>query len=268
MAGIQQFNQKTVFTNPKLPKDTLSSEQFNTLIEVVGEGEIEGSATASKAGLTQGTDAYNNAFKKDIFLNGTQLLLTTANNANPAKRDLNFEDVGFEPRFGTSDQKFIKGIKNIETETSVGVVVVQDTPVTRAISNTSVDAVRVTISFPNIQKVKDNGEIVGATAKVKIQIIQNNGTTTTPINDTIKGRSASAYFRDYQFNVPDNASFPINIRVSRVNKDTTSPNFSAFSWSSMTEIIFKKNSYPNTAHLALRFSAESFPRIPTRSFRL
>ena len=238
MAGIQQFNQKTVFTNPKLPKDTLSSEQFNTLIEVVGEGEIEGSATASKAGLTQGTDAYNNAFKKDIFLNGTQLLLTTANNSNPAKRDLNFEDVGFEPRFGTADQTFIKGIKNIETETSVGVVVVKDTPITRAISNTSVDAVRVTISFPNIQKIKDNGEIVGATAKVKIQIIQNNGTTTTPINDTIKGRSASAYFRDYQFNVPDNASFPINIRVSRVNKDTTSPNFSAFSWSSMTEIIF------------------------------
>ena len=268
MAGIQQFNQKTVFTNPKLPKDTLSSEQFNTLIEVVGEGEIEGSATASKAGLTKGTTAYNNAFKKDIFLNGTQLLLTSANNSNPAKKDLNFEDVGFEPRFGTSDQKFIKGIKNIETETSVGVVVVQDTPVTRAISNTSVDAVRVTISFPNIQKVKDNGEIVGATAKVKIQIIQNNGTTTTPINDTIKGRSASAYFRDYQFNIPDNASFPINIRVSRVNKDTTSPNFSAFSWSSMTEIIFKKNRYPNTAHLALRFSAESFPRIPTRSFRL
>ena len=113
MAGIQQFNQKTVFTNPKLPKDTLSSEQFNTLIEVVGEGEIEGSATASKAGLTKGTTEYNNAFKKDIFLNGTQLLLTTANNSNPAKRDLNFEDVGFEPRFGTSDQKFIKGIKNI-----------------------------------------------------------------------------------------------------------------------------------------------------------
>ena len=90
MAGIQQFNQKTVFTNPKLPKDTLSSEQFNTLIEVVGEGEIEGSATASKAGLTKGTTAYNNAFNKDIFLNGTQLLFTSANNSSPAKKDLNF----------------------------------------------------------------------------------------------------------------------------------------------------------------------------------
>ena len=80
MAGIQEFSQDTVFTNPELPTDTLSSKQFNTLVEVVGEGEIEGSATASKAGLTQGTTAYNNAFKKDIFLNGTQLLLTSADN--------------------------------------------------------------------------------------------------------------------------------------------------------------------------------------------
>ena len=268
MAGIQEFSQNTVLTGPSLPKDTLSSQQFNTLVEVVGEGEIEGSATASKAGLTKGTTAYNNAFQKDIFLNGTQLLQTSASNTSPAQGNFNFQDVGFEPRFGTSDQTFISGISNIETESSVGVPVTFGNPITRAVSNTSVDAVRVTISFPSIQKVQDNGEIAGATAKVLVQIIQNNGTTTTPINDTIRGRSTNAYFRDYLVNIPSNAVFPINIRVTRSNEDTVSPEFTEFSWSSMTEIIFKKNAYPNTAHLALRFSAESFPRIPKRSFRL
>ena len=268
MAGIQEFSQQTVFTNPELPTDTLSSKQFNTLVEVVGEGEIEGSATASKAGLTKGTTAYNNAFKKDIFLNGTQLLLSSASNSSPVDGDFNFKDVGFEPRFGTSNQTFINGIANIETETSVGVSVTFGNPITRAVSNTSVNAVRVTVSFPNIQKVEDNGEITGASAGVKIEIIQNNGTTTTPINDTVKGRSTSAYFRDYLINLPTNTSFPINVRVSRTTEDTTSPEFTAFSWSSMTEVIFKQNAYPDTAHLALRFSAESFPRIPKRSFRL
>ena len=268
MAGIQEFSQQTVFTNPELPTDTLSSKQFNTLVEVVGEGEIEGSATASKAGLTKGTTAYNNAFKKDIFLNGTQLLLSSASNSSPVDGDFNFKDVGFEPRFGTSNQTFINGIANIETETSVGVSVTFGNPITRAVSNTSVNAVRVTVSFPNIQKVEDNGEITGASAGVKIEIIQNNGTTTTPINDTVKGRSTSAYFRDYLINLPTNTSFPINVRVSRTTEDTTSPEFTAFSWSSMTEVIFKQNAYPATAHLALRFSAESFPRIPKRSFRL
>ena len=268
MAGIQEFSQQTVFTNPELPTDTLSSKQFNTLVEVVGEGEIEGSATASKAGLTKGTTAYNNAFKKDIFLNGTQLLLTSASNTSPDKGEFNFKDVGFEPRFGTSDQTFINGIANIETETSVGVAVTYGNPITRAVSNTSVNAVRVTVSFANIQKVEDNGEITGASAGVKVEIIQNNGTTTTPIDDTVTGRSTSAYYRDYLINLPTNTSFPINVRVSRTTADTTSPEFTAFSWSSMTEVIFKQNAYPDTAHLALRFSAESFPRIPKRSFRL
>ena len=53
---------------PDLPKDALSSKQFNTIVELLGEGEIEGSATASKAGITDKTStAYFNAFKKDIF---------------------------------------------------------------------------------------------------------------------------------------------------------------------------------------------------------
>jgi len=268
MAGIQEFSQQTVFTNPELPADTLSSKQFNTLVEVVGEGEIEGSATASKAGLTKGTTAYNNAFKKDIFLNGTQLLQTSASNTAPNDGDFNFRDVGFEPRFGTSDQTFINGISNVETESSVGVAVTNGNPITRAVSNTSVNAVRVTVAFNSIQKVEDNGEITGASAGVQIQIIQNNGTTTTPISDTVTGRSTSAYFRDYLINLPSNTSFPINVRVSRTTEDDTSPVFSAFSWSSMTEVIFEQNAYPDTAHLALRFSAESFPRIPKRSFRL
>ena len=195
-------------------------------------------------------------------------MLSSASNSSPVDGDFNFKDVGFEPRFGTSNQTFINGIANIETETSVGVSVTFGNPITRAVSNTSVNAVRVTVSFPNIQKVEDNGEITGASAGVKIEIIQNNGTTTTPINDTVKGRSTSAYFRDYLINLPTNTSFPINVRVSRTTEDTTSPEFTAFSWSSMTEVIFKQNAYPDTAHLALRFSAESFPRIPKRSFRL
>ena len=81
----------------------------------------------------------NNAFKKDIFLNGTQLLLTSASNTSPTEGEFNFKDVGFEPRFGTSNQTFINGIANIETETSVGVAVTFGNPITRAVSNNSVN---------------------------------------------------------------------------------------------------------------------------------
>ena len=39
--AIQEFDQSTTFNNPDLPSGALSSKQFNTIVEVVGEGELE-----------------------------------------------------------------------------------------------------------------------------------------------------------------------------------------------------------------------------------
>ena len=48
--------------------DKLKSIDFGTIVDVLGEGQIEGSATASKAGITDKTStAYKNAFLKDLF---------------------------------------------------------------------------------------------------------------------------------------------------------------------------------------------------------
>ena len=55
---------------PTRPPDTLHSKQFATFLDLISEGEIEGSATASKEGLTdRTTTAYTNAYLKDVFLN-------------------------------------------------------------------------------------------------------------------------------------------------------------------------------------------------------
>ena len=59
---------------PTRTPDTLHSRQFATFLDLISEGEIEGFASASKEGLTQGTTAYNNAALKDVFLNDTPVL--------------------------------------------------------------------------------------------------------------------------------------------------------------------------------------------------
>ena len=69
--SIKEFDQSTTFSNPDLPSGALSSKQFNTIVELLSEGEIEGFATASKEGRTKGTDAYRNASLKDVFLDDT-----------------------------------------------------------------------------------------------------------------------------------------------------------------------------------------------------
>lgn len=254
-------------TNPELPDDVLASKQFQTLVELLGEGEIEGFPSA--AGLTQGTTAYNNAALKDVFLNGTQVLQSSASNTSPADTDFNFQNVSFEPRFGTSNQTAIQGISEIETENAVGVAVTKASPVSRSITNTSINAVRVTLGFPSLQKFEDDGDINGAEVAINIQTIENDGTTTTVITDTVKGRTASTYFRDYKINFASGTSFPVTIRVNRTTDDSTETTLQNSSiWSSFTEIINEQRAYANSAHIAIRFDAETFPSIPSRMYKV
>ena len=248
-----------------LPKDVLASKQFQTLVELLGEGEIEGFPSATGS---QGSAEYNQSALKDVFLNGTQVLQQSAG-TSPTETDFNFKNITFEPRFGTSDQTAIQGISEIETENAVGVVVTQDTPVSRSITNTLINAVRVTIGFPQLQKFEDNGDINGSEVALTIQTIENDGTTTEVINDTVKGRTASTYFRDYKINLKSSTSFPVTIRVNRTTADSTeSTHVNAFQWSSFTEIINEQKAYANSAHIALRFDAETFPTQPRRMYRI
>ena len=263
--NISDFKDLFGIPNPDLPKDALQSKQFQTLIELLGSGEIEGfpSATGSK-----GSTEYNTSALKDVFLNGTQVLQQAAG-TSPSDEDFNFQNITFEPRFGTSDQTAIAGISETESETSVGVTVTQSTPVSRQITDTNIDAVRVTIGFPTLQKFEDNGDINGAEVALTIQTIENDGTTTTVITDTVKGRTASTYFRDYKINLPSGTSFPVTIRVNRTTADSTETTLQdSFQWSSFTEIINESRAYANFAHVALRFDAETFPNQPRRMYRI
>ena len=266
---IPNTNENTRITDPKLPKDQLGSIQRSTQVHVLGEGEIEGFATASIEGHTQGSQTYRNAMLKDIFLNGTPILKASGHSPAPSDNDFNFTDVFVEERFGTANQTHISGIKEIETETTVNLPVENGSPVQRQVSGSNFDAVRVTLGFSALQKFEDNGDIVGTSVRMQIQIIQNNGTTTTPINDVITGKSPSVYIRDYRINIPSTFSFPITIKVIRQTANSTSSTLqNASIWRSFTKIIDKQNAYPDTAHVALRVDAEQFPQLPSVMFKV
>ena len=252
---------------PTRTPDNLHSRQYATFLDLISEGEIEGFASASKEGLTQGTTAYNNAALKDVILNDTPVLKATATSASPATTDFNFQDVTFNPRFGTSDQTKVEGIESSSSITAVGVTVTQSSPVTRQITNSNVDAANVTITFPQLQKATDQGDLLGTSVQLKISVQYNSGGYTDVINDTITGRSADAYQRDYRVNLT--GAFPVDIRVTRVTADSsTSSLIDAFAWTSLGEIIDDTNTYANSAYASLRLDSMQFQSIPTRKYRI
>ena len=252
---------------PTRVPDTLHSRQFATIQDLISVGEIEGFATASKENRQKGTANYNRAALKDVFLNDTPVLKSTANSANPATTDFNHQDVTFVPRFGTSSQNFIAGIRTSESPTAVGVTVTQSSPVTRTISNTNVDAVKVTLTWPQLQKVTNDGDILGLTVRYKVQIQYNSGGFSDVIVDKVTGRSADAYQRDLRINLT--GAFPVDVRVVRTTADPPNSNTrSEFQFTSFSEIIDNRSRYLNSAYTHLRLDSEKFSSIPTRKYRI
>ena len=252
---------------PTREPDTLHSRQFATFLDLVSEGEIEGFATASKEGRTKGTTAYNNAALKDVFLNDTPVLRASADSTNPQTSDFNFQDVRFTPRFGTGSQTKIPGIESSVSTTSVGTTVTTSTPVTRQITNTNVDAVRVSVTFPQLQRATDAGDLLGSEVQLKISVQYNSGGFTDVITDTIRGRSGDAYQKDYRVNIT--GAFPVDIRVSRITADSTDSNLrDSFQWTSFGELIDDASTYLNSAYSSIRLDSMQFSSIPRRKFRI
>ena len=253
---------------PTRTPDTLHSKQFATFLDLISEGEIEGSATASKEGITDRTStAYVNAYLKDVFLNDTPILKATASSSNPQDIDFNFQNVTFTPRFGTSNQTKIDGIESSSSITPVGVTVTASAPVTRQITNTNVDRIKVSITFPQIQKATTEGDLLGSTVQLKVAVQYNSGGFTDVITDTITGRTADAYQKDYSVRIT--GSFPVDIRVIRVTADSTDSSLiDSFQFSSFAEIIDDASTYANSAYNAIRLDSQQFSSIPRRKFRI
>jgi predicted phage tail protein len=249
-------------------KDNLDSTAYAKIVEILSEGEIEGFATPSRLGLTQGTTQYMNASMKDIYFNKTQLLNVTADNTLPQESDFNFQNVTVVTKFGTQSQAYVPGFDASEKEEGVNESVTIASPKTRAILDPNINAVRLTITVPSLQKVLDNGDIVGSSLSLAIAVRYSGAIIyTTVINDTISGRTSDTYQRDYIVDLV--GAFPVDIQVSRTSPEPTSvKEQNAFTWTSYTELIYKKLKYPNTAYVATRIDAEQFSNIPQRAYKI
>jgi hypothetical protein len=226
---------------PTEASDNLNSTQYANLVDLISEGEIEG--------LKDG--------HKSIFINNTPL-----QNANGS---YNFQNVTVYTRNGTQAQEYIPIASEVEDEKPVNVQVQQATPVVRSITDSDINAARVTITVPQLQLFTDQGDIEGTSVQLQIAVQYNSGGYTTVVDDTIAGRTADSYQRDYLINL--SGAFPADIKVTRLTADSSSAKLvNAFNWTSYTEIIYAKLRYPNSALVAIRVDAEQFSSIPNRSY--
>ena len=233
---------------PKEKKDNLNSTQTASIIDLISEGEIEGIVGGFKG----------------VYLNNVPVQNENGN--------FNFREIEAETRLGWQDQEPISFADTVDQIFPVNQVVSQNVgPITREITDTNVDAVRFTITVPRLEKIESDGDIKGTKVKFRFSVQYANGTGFINVGDEeIKGRTLDPFTRNYTFSLQqDPAGFPVQIRVTRLTSDSTSAKrINEFIWTSYTEIIKETLTYPNSALVGMRFSAEQFNSIPNRAYRV
>ena len=230
---------------PTEDKDNLDSKSFARVLDLIGEGEIEGLENGAKS----------------IFLNNTPLQADDGT--------FNFKDVTFETRTGTSNQTTIPITRDVATTKATGFSTVpQANPKVIQVTDSTVDAVSVQITVPQLQKFSDKGDIFGTEVQLEIAVQYSGGSYTNVVFGNagkITGRTPDTYLRDYLINL--DGAFPVNIKVTRITPDSSSSKLvNAFQFNNYVEIKYDQRTYPNTALVGLKVDAEQFSSIPTRKY--
>lgn len=226
---------------PTEADDSLQSVQYGLILDLLSEGEIQGLDDSAKS----------------VYLDGTPVQSSSGTD--------NFTGYTVVTRNGTQAQGYIPSNTGIESENGVNVEITNPTPIVRTITDTDVDRVRVTVQLPALQIIEDDGDIVGHSVRIQIQVQYNGGGYTTVTDDTISGKTTNSYQRDYIISLT--GSFPVDIKLVRVSADETSARRQNKTyWFSYTEIIDEKLRYPNSALVGLRFDSRQFNNIPQRKY--
>lgn len=228
---------------PREAPNTLRSTSKARIIDVLGEGSIVGLANGAQS----------------IFLDETPL--------QNEGGDYNFQGVTVHTRTGEPDQAHIAGFPAVETANDVSAEVLFDTPVVRTVGNLDADAVRVTIQIPALTyQNKENGDLLGTSVSIAIDVRPNGGSWTAMRSDTIDGKTTSPYQRTYRLDLP--GAGPWDVRLRRLTADSDSATLrNQTYWATYTEVIDAKLSYPDTALIGLEVDAQQFGnQIPKRAY--
>lgn len=246
-------SQRTPVESP----NTLQSRSTARIIDLISEGEI--------AGLVNGAQS--------IYFDDTPL--------QNSDGTYNFQHVSWDYRLGTPSQEYMSGFPSIETEIEVGVRVLQATPVVRSVTDTNMDAVRVTLRIPALNQLINSGDEAGDLRGTTVQIAVDIKTSGAPdgtyqevVNRVIDGKCTTAYEEAYRISLrtlPSGMPAPAgpwDIRFRRVSADSESAAIQNETfWRSYTEIIDNKVSYMDSAIVGISVDAQTFGgRVPVRSY--
>lgn len=230
MGGKKKGGGHTPYEAP----DNLKSHQRLRAIGLISIGPIRGPVDKDQF--------------KNTFFNNTAIQNSSG--------EFNFNNTEIQYNLGYQDQLPLEGFEFSEREVPVGTEVKRESPITRTVIDNDVTRLRLTIAVNALFSQNDQGDTYGAS--VDFEILINDRMYKTY---QISGKSSSRFFRSYIIeNLPPR---PFTITVKRLTADSKSQRLqNGMVWSSFTEIIDTKLSYPNMAMLGVKLDSRYHSSMP------
>lgn len=225
--------------------DSLFSTQYARIQLLVSEGEIVGPYEGLK---------------------GTYLNETPVQNEDGS---FNFEGIAAHFNIGTQAQGSVPGFSGVEREKPVSVQLKKGSSVTRRITDSNVDAVRLTIAVPHLTtQNKENGDLSGGSVSYIVEVQTDNGGFVKVISKTISGKTTSRYQGNHRIELAGDGPWDIRTTRTTADHDGQSHIQDETWWDSYTEIIDIKLRYPNSAIASIQLSSEQFSDIPSFGLKM
>ena len=291
-----------------IAKDNLDSVQYLRILDLLSEGEIEGFPSARSIDKSTSPRAYELAAMKDIYLDDVPIVsesaVVSSSTTELADSDYNLPGVGGSftdnpngndavgLRFGTQSQSFLQGYKAGETPVPVGVELTYETPVARFVTDMEVDAIRVTVSIPQLSFLTTGGDISGTQVNIRVEVLYDDPSLgaddgvwkTDPSfgaipssNDKMRfiGRTADLYQRSFVVNFSEKKTATTTRIGVRLVRETQMPGAvegeqrtDSIFWTNYNEVRWSALRYPNSALCAMVLDSEQFSSVPKRSYRI
>jgi predicted phage tail protein len=239
-------SQSSTYTPTDSP-NTLRSLATASILEVLSEGVIKGFHTHS---------TYDGS---SIFLDNTPL-------TNPAGSN-NFRVPNLQMLHGMPDQDPLPGFPDSENEVDVGIEMLAEEQLVRAISP-GVDAVRVIVQVAALFSTTTQGDVYGSEVSFELYYSVSGGGW-VPVNQyDIAGKTTSPYQRAVTFSLPPGAE-GVEIMVMRATPNPSNDQTqNQLTWVGYVEIVSAVLKYDDTAIVGIQLDSHYFPNIPTRAYWL
>lgn len=223
--------------------DSLHSISYARVLDLISEGEVLGLANGLKS----------------VYLDGTPVQNADGTN--------NFQNISVDFRAGTQTQDPIPGFPSVESETSVNVELRSTAPWVHSITNTQLDAIRVTLAVQALSKTDtENGDINGYQINYQIELSTDGGAYSVVISNSFNGKTTSVYQRSARIDLPA-ATTGWSIRVTRLTANAnTSSIADTTTIVSYTEVIDAKLRYPMSCIVGIQVDAKQFSSVPARAY--